>query len=203
MNERNPQNLLEIISKDTKGLGFALHYLTLYSIVIGMEANNVLEFGAGYSTEVILRALDDAGNGHLVSIDRGDHKWDFIEKRLKARLETWRYNFEDIHHIVQNKVYEVCLHDGNHREKEVVADLGVIIPRMKVNGIILLHDTEAGPESLGIQTMKTTNIFSRIPYNLEYCTLPFGCGLTIIRVRHDFGHGKCKLTWSKFGRKKK
>jgi len=46
--------------------GFCRHYMLLYSIVLGMEAKSVFEFGSGYSSKTILKALSKTG-GHLYS----------------------------------------------------------------------------------------------------------------------------------------
>ena len=48
--------------------GLTRHYLTLYSIVLGMESTNVFEFGAGFSTQTIVEALKLTG-GKLTSVD--------------------------------------------------------------------------------------------------------------------------------------
>jgi len=41
--------------------GFCRHYLTLYSMVLGMEAKSVFEFGCGFSSKAILAALEPTG----------------------------------------------------------------------------------------------------------------------------------------------
>ena len=48
--------------------GLTRHYLTLYSIVLGMESKNVFEFGAGFSTQAMVEALKSTG-GKLTSVD--------------------------------------------------------------------------------------------------------------------------------------
>ena len=63
-------NILEqIAAKAEKGdTGMSLHYGFLYSCVIGLESKNVFEFGSGFSTHVILHALEKTG-GILTSCD--------------------------------------------------------------------------------------------------------------------------------------
>ena len=77
----------EVLEKQNKGdTGFCRHYLTLYSIIIGMEAKEVFEFGAGYSSYTILKALKETG-GKLTSCDVRksteigvyDPEWNFIQ----------------------------------------------------------------------------------------------------------------------------
>ena len=53
-------NILEqIAAKAEKGdTGMSLHYGFLYSCVVGLESKNVFEFGSGFSTHVILHALE-------------------------------------------------------------------------------------------------------------------------------------------------
>ena len=48
--------------------GLTRHYLTLYSIVLGMESKNVFEFGTGFSTRAMVEALKLTG-GKLTSVD--------------------------------------------------------------------------------------------------------------------------------------
>ena len=53
--------------------GFDLHYPFLYGLIVGMEAKNVLELGAGFSTPVILEALKKT-NGALITCDQRNIK---------------------------------------------------------------------------------------------------------------------------------
>ena len=66
-------NILEqIAAKAEKGdTGMSLHYGFLYSCVVGLESKKVFEFGSGYSTHVILNALEKTG-GILTSCDVTD-----------------------------------------------------------------------------------------------------------------------------------
>ena len=63
-------NILEqIAAKAQRGdTGMSLHYGFLYSCIVGMETKNVFEFGSGFSTHVILHALEKTG-GTLTSCD--------------------------------------------------------------------------------------------------------------------------------------
>ena len=63
-------NILEqIAAKAERGdTGMSLHYGFLYSCVVGLESKNVFEFGSGYSTHIILNALEKTG-GILTSCD--------------------------------------------------------------------------------------------------------------------------------------
>ena len=62
----------EIVKKHhADDAGFCRHYLLLYSIVLGMETKSAFEFGAGFSSRVILKALQKTG-GRLISCEMRD-----------------------------------------------------------------------------------------------------------------------------------
>lgn len=178
--------------------GFSRHYLTLYSIVLGMEAKEVFEFGCGASTKAILAALERTG-GKLVTNDA---------RTLEETGNTWEQlgghrdagRFEYIHgksgtayaRIREGK-FDVVLHDGSHEWRTVARDLRVVARRVKQNGIILVHDTEHLP-TFHLKLAVWLGMFGR---RHDVLTLPYGYGLTIIRILGNRGLGKVALAWKK------
>ncbi len=159
------------------GRGFSRHYLTLYAIILGMEAKEVFEFGAGFSTDTILEALKLTG-GKLTSCD--------IQKQ-KPR-NNWTFTNRDSQSIDIDGTYDVVLHDGSHVKEVVQKDIDKILPRMKLNSLLLIHDTEH-------KDYKLNEV--KINCKHEQVTLPYGYGLTIVRILEDFGNGKVEITWKK------
>ena len=162
--------------------GFCRHYMTLYAITLGMEAQNVFEFGAGFSSYAMLEALKKTG-GRLTSCDivpqKPQDKWNFI-------------NANSLEIFPIKETFDLVLHDGSHEKDVVEQDLKNIIPLMKQDALLLVHDTEH----------KDFQLKEAVENALKYTeheriTLPYGYGLTIIRIKEDFGNGKVEIKWRK------
>jgi len=190
-----------LIRYEDKDCGFAKHQLLLYSLVIGLNAKNVFEFGSGDSTLTILQALDKT-DGKLISCDvpggRGPVKLDKFAKKNpdwdRSRLNYVLKNSKLIEEILrdhaQGIAFDLVLHDGSHTGRIVLHDLQVIVSKMKRNGILIVHDTAHKRPDFGLlkQCKKAME-----PYSHSMTTLPYGCGLTIIRMESDLGNGKVKF----------
>lgn len=178
--------------------GFGRHYFLLYSVVIELEASNVFEFGIGLSTRVMLDALSKTG-GRLVSCANMDPVVARITEDEMCS-DRWTHLFGKSQDILSEKVLnknkvqalDLVLHDGAHTASVVQSDLGLVIPRMRQNGLILVHDTEY---TYGGMLDSVMGALSDVDF--ECVTLPYGCGLTIVRVCSDQGNGKVKLEWKK------
>jgi predicted O-methyltransferase YrrM len=193
LQEKFTEEMLHRIT-EKKG-GFALHNLFLYNLIIGMEAKNVLELGAGFSTRVILSALEKTG-GTLTTCDMRDIKDTGNDPALKEAYSTWTYLQGDTRttlNTLKTKSFDVVLHDGSHEWRTVYKDLRTILPHMKKDGIILVHDTEHLPTFHLKLAVRLALLFT--PH--ERVTLPYGYGLTIIRIKRDFGNDSVSLTWRK------
>lgn len=198
MNEESGSQNIELHPRNlSSASGFTLHYMTLYSIVIGMEAKNVFEFGCGYSSRVILEALKHTG-GKLITnemrdiqntgndqalIDTYKNQWTYLQKRSEEALKN----------DIKGEKFDVVLHDGAHEPQIVMKDIRKIVKHMKQDGLLLVHDTnhEAFPY---LPWAVRLGLF---PYRYEICTVPYGFGLTIIRLKSNLGNGRVKLTWKK------
>jgi len=192
-------NILEqIAAKAKKGdTGMSLHYGFLYSCIVGMESKNVFEFGSGFSTHVILHALEETG-GVLTSVDVNDYKLNTNITEFSKNSERWNFyhgNSNDIFtdENVEFDQYDVILHDGSHIGEEVLLDLNKIYPYLKHDGILITHDTRH--HTLGVDMMGAAEKFAKYK-DLEMCTLPYGYGLTFFRNKGNIDN-KVNLTWRK------
>lgn len=175
--------------------GFSRHYLLLYSIVLGLETKLAFEFGTGQSTKVIIEALKKT-KGKLISNDVRDADiCGITSKDQKKYSDIWQFlqgRSNEVLSNVEESGFDFVLHDGAHDGKTVLEDLQFIIPKMKKNGILLVHDTEYEYEDIrkavGVALQKVKH---------QRIELPYGCGLSIIRIRQDFGNGKVKVSWKK------
>jgi predicted O-methyltransferase YrrM len=176
-------------------LGFARHYLTLYSMVLGLETKQAFEFGIGFSTRTILKALEKTG-GKLTSCDvRSPQQCKVIKKGQPKSPAKWKFyqgRSTEILKDLKLSPLDFVLHDGAHDAWTVMNDLEFIIPKMKVNSLLLIHDTDHKYVEI---TKAVKKALKGIKH--ERVNLPFGCGLTIIKILEDFGHGSIKTTWSK------
>ncbi len=177
--------------------GFRLHYMTLFSVIYGMEAKNVFEFGSGYSSQVILDALKQTG-GKLITVEMRDIEDTGNSKEMLERESArWRFINKDSNKVVKedikNEVFDVVLHDGAHEVGLVIKDIRGIVRRMKQDGILLVHDTD----HKGFPYLRWAVRIGLFPYRYEMVTLPYGAGLSIIRLKSNLGNGRAKLTWKK------
>ncbi|NNM33954.1 MAG: class I SAM-dependent methyltransferase, partial [Gemmatimonadetes bacterium] len=176
--------------------GFHLHYFLLYEIVLGLEVKEALELGAGRSTLMILDALETTG-GHLTTcalnyngprfagLDESPH-WTRVDSPSDHFLKT----------VPDSVAYDFVLHDGSHERAIVHRDLQQIVPHMRQFGMILVHDTQHDKLGKGMAAA----VQSSLDGVAHSCTtLPYGFGLTLIRIEEDLGHGSISLTRAKRG----
>ena len=182
--------------------GLTRHYLTLYSIVLGMESKNVFEFGAGFSTQAMVEALKSTG-GKLTSVDmrplsvRSDIPFNFDNDNK----DIWSFHNGNSLDVVptldHSECYDVVLHDGSHTGTEVTQDLNNIAPYVKSGGLVLVHDTahyDLGPEMRrGVQN---SDVIKK--YKHDGSTLPYGYGLTIVKIFKNPNNDKSvEILWRK------
>ncbi len=168
--------MLDLLKK-AKNRGFEKHYLTLYSMVLGMNAQNVFEFGAGYSSLFILEALKKTG-GKLISCDsRKIDELGLPKEYINSRdnFERWTFYRQYSANVVPriDEKFDFVLHDGSHKAKEVREDLENILPKTK--GLILIHDTEHPQYKMKKEVDRVFGVYDKV-------TLPYGNSLTIVRV---------------------
>jgi len=190
-------NILEDIFQKSKSAstGFSLHYPFLYSCVLGLESKNVFEFGSGYSTHVILNALEETG-GILTSCDVTDYSVNPSITEFTKNSNRWNFyhgNSTEIFNDIELEQYDLILHDGSHVGEEVLVDLNNIYPYLKHDGILITHDTRH--HTLGAGMSKAVDDFVQ-DKDVEYATLPYGYGLTFIRNKANIKN-KVELTWRK------
>uniref|UniRef100_A0A6M3XGP3 Putative methyltransferase n=1 Tax=viral metagenome TaxID=1070528 RepID=A0A6M3XGP3_9ZZZZ len=189
--------IFDMYNKKTRQTGFMKHYLTLFSIVEGLETKNSFEFGAGLSTYVILEALKYTNGKHICCDYRGIKNTymsnEFLENNQGCltylTMDSTTINFENI-----DVAFDFVLHDGSHLPEIVEIDLLNIIPKMKLNSILVIHDTESVVHN---KSLKKPIIDALKNYHYEIVTLSYGYGLTIIRIKEDFNNGEIFTTWVK------
>lgn len=191
-------NILEqIAAKAEKGdTGMSLHYGFLYSCVVGLETQRVFEFGSGFSTHVILHALEKTG-GILTSCDVTNYSDNPNITKFTKQSDRWSFYHGNSNEMFDGDVefeqYDLILHDGSHLPEEVLVDLNNIYPYLKHDGILITHDTRH--HTLGEGMKNAVEEFAK-DKDLEMCTLPYGYGLTFFRNKGNVDN-KVELTWRK------
>jgi len=174
----------------------SLHYGFLYSCIVGMETKNVFEFGSGFSTHVILHALEKTG-GTLTSCDVTNFSDNPNVTDYTKASKRWNFYHGNSNELFADDVdfqqYDVILHDGSHIGSEVLVDLNNIYPYLKHDGILITHDTRH--HTLGDGMMGAAVEFAK-DKDLEMCTLPYGYGLTFFRNKGNVNN-PVNLTWRK------
>ncbi len=164
-------------------------------MVLGVEAKNVLELGAGFSTKTILEALKHTG-GKLTTLDQREIEQTGNGADMLQKFPNWKFvkghsvkNLGEMSH----EPYDLVLHDGSHEWRDVYRDLKKIIPHIKRNGILLVHDTLHKPTFRLLMATKLALLFTRH----EIVTLPYGYGLSVIKILGNAKNGDIVTTWQK------
>ena len=92
--------------------------------------------------------------------------------------------------------FDFVLHDGSHIKHEVRSDIEKILPFMKKNSILLVHDTC----SMNYQDellQGSYEAFENIGIEYEEVTLPYSYGLTIFKITDERMKECVTPTWYK------
>ncbi|MFA5024993.1 MAG: class I SAM-dependent methyltransferase [Candidatus Shapirobacteria bacterium] len=194
---------------DSYCTGLSPFYLMIYSIVVGLETKSAFEFGAGWSTRVILDALKGTG-GHLYSISTDSQKDVMIktemisgnpigpgvhdvEQYYSEYSENWTHCQGKSETYLKNlrtqnikEPFGFVLHDGSHTEEVVYNDLVFILQKMKYNSVLLVHDVLHSHCGKGMRNAVDKALK---PYEYEIATLPYGFGLSIIVLKDNKHNG--------------
>jgi len=175
-------------------LGLAPHYAALWAMVHGLEAKRVFEFGAGGSTRVILDALPE--DGVLISNSTDSRRgycdrFGFTElppphgrwlhlQCLSEDVPAALFGFESLFPAL-----DLVLHDGSHSRDVVFADLSWILPQVRQFGLVVVHDTQyqrCAEGMIAAVIHALVQVERAHDMLFSHTTLPYGAGLTIIRV---------------------
>ncbi len=180
-----PYTTQELFDAFSGGGSFAKHLLTLYSLAIGLNAKVIADIGIGSTTRALLKAAD-ATKGRVYSCDSDKRRYGRLFE-IYPKTKRWRLslvNSLEFIKVLPDGIDLVC-HDGAHDSASVKADLEAIVPKMKQFGLIVLHGTQH-VDFRDELTAVVRDLSERFP--LTAMTLPFSCGLTILRVeRSDLG----------------
>ena len=151
--------------------------LLLYSLVLGLDAQLIYEWGVGQSTKTFLEALKHTG-GHLVSCDwNTEHSWG-LEIEKYAQNWTWhKCSVEEFRKRIDDSLVDICYIDGTHSYNAVSWEVRAFWPFLKDNGLMILHDTissRGGPDRVAAHVAM---------FGIEMIDLQFDSGMAIIHKK--------------------
>jgi predicted O-methyltransferase YrrM len=156
------------------------HLLVLYSLVVGLNAKVIVDFGLGQTTGAIRTAA--AVTGGTV------HTCDFDKRRFEPILaeqdDRWRLYLEPSSAVIPKvpAPIDFVMHDGAHDYTNVKQDLEGLLPKMRKFGIICVHDTQQPDLS---REMLAAIGDASANFAVSITNLPFSAGMAIIRVEES------------------
>jgi glycosyltransferase involved in cell wall biosynthesis len=156
---------------------FYKHLPIICAIAIGMRAQAIINLGIGSSTKA-LRFAAKATGGTVYSCDTDKNGFD---NYFPYKDKHWNLTFRDRKSFLKSfegPLYFV-MYNAVHDYLQLKEDLEIILPKMRTFGIICIHDTQ----HRGIWRKLLYEIKDVLKnWKISYTSLPFCCGLTIIRV---------------------
>lgn len=178
---RPTERVLDLAARDD--LGLAPHYLVLWAVVVGLEAVNVLEFGAGGSTFIVGEALAALGARRRLLSCSMEPPLDIVRRygpMPPGVVWEHRRGLSSALALTDDGHFDLILHDGAHAADVVEADLRLALPHLRRFGLVLVHDTQhsyvGGEMRDALRALHTAP-----PCALSSTTFPYGFGLTILR----------------------
>ncbi|BCX13601.1 MAG: hypothetical protein KatS3mg085_133 [Candidatus Dojkabacteria bacterium] len=176
------------------------HLLTLYSIVKGLNAKNIVEIGFGRSSFVLAKAAH-LNKGKFITCDMRDFSYllsdeekkvtEFIHGKADSvwkRLESTGIDFAFLDYF-SSETWE-----SNFVQNEIKKCFSLL----KENGIICIHDTMVDKYALKkVFNALKTNRFGFHNDDLEVLSLPYNYGLGIIRRLKPSKYGKIEDQFKK------
>ena len=173
----SPYTEQQLMDSFRNGLGFARHLLTIYSLAGGIQAQCILDLGIGSTTKALRLAAKETG-GIVHSCDCDVSRFSEL---LSQQDSTWTLFLGSSEKFI-SKVAEpidFVSHDAAHDYYQVKLDLSLILRKMRKFGIICIHDTQQCDFSGEMLTAIRESLGG---WRFSLVTLPFNCGLTIIRL---------------------
>ncbi|MCL4379219.1 MAG: class I SAM-dependent methyltransferase [Candidatus Marsarchaeota archaeon] len=121
--------------------------LYLYNLVRTKKPSIVLETGVskGFSSRIILEALQRNGKGKLISTEISDNVGNLVTPHLKKRWFLVVDKNGNALSIAMKKVrtIDIFMHDSSHTHDNMLKDFTSALKKIKSNGLILSDDVES------------------------------------------------------------
>ena len=156
------------------------YQLTLYTLAVGLQAKVVYEWGVGYSTLALLRAVQRTG-GKVISCDINEEKAPFVIDHAPDALDRWVFHHLSSEELcaISSEQAELIYIDGCHVLSCVLWEVEHFWPLLKPDGLMVLHDTRTWPDGPG-------EVFWLMrARGLEVLELPYSCGMAVVHKRSE------------------
>lgn len=167
----------EIMTESLMPGSIRAHWPVLHALVVGLKAKRIVDLGIGGTTKVIRTAARLTGG--VV------HSCDYDRPRFQALLnhqtEHWKLALCPSSAFLREMEgpIDFAMHDAAHDLAQVREDLSHLLPKMRTFGMIAIHDTHE-PE-FRTELIDALQDLAR-QHPLSFTTLPYACGLTLVRV---------------------
>ena len=162
------------------------HLLTIYSMVVGLNAKTIIDLGVGATTRALRGAAELTG-GTVYSVDRSEEHYG---EMLAKQTPTWKMfigmSDDFFASLPADLTFDFVMHDAAHDYARVKRDLEAILPRMKTFGLICIHDTQHSVLGEGMYRAVREATEGK---PVTTTTLPYCSGMTIIRTEES-AHGR-------------
>lgn len=166
------------------------HEFFLYSLVRGIKPNRILEIGmrTGISTMAMVQALSDGGitcDYHVCDID---NECGQVIAGLPIPISFHHMPSDELAKVWVDGTIDIFMIDGCHEYSQVRKDFFHFLPYVSVGGFILFHDTNPSEQDKhpgacwdAYRILGDIRDIAAIGA-LEYVTLPYSYGLTVVRI---------------------
>jgi hypothetical protein len=157
----------------------APHLLVWYSLIIGVNAQVIVDLGIGNSTRVARTAARVTG-GTVYSCDHNSVNFGEYDGYTQ---DEWHFACLPVQEFLPKipDPIDVAFHDASHEHDVVYEDLLALFPKMRRYGLICVHDTQH-PRYRLLEAVSEAIDSAAGQQALSYTTLPYGAGLTILRA---------------------
>lgn len=168
---------------DDPGRDMDAHLLTLYTVARFLPARAAVEIGTddGSSTMALLLGVAQVG-GRLVSVDPAACPTAHLRVDTAGFAGHWEHlqaRSVDVVDRFADESLDLVLIDGDHSYEGVCADWLAYERKVRLGGMILLHDKLNTRDFPGIARLINEGIHPHWR-RWECATLPWGWGLTIV-----------------------
>lgn len=175
------------------GYSTSRHLLTLYSMVIGLQAKTICEVGVGRSSFALLLAAK-YNNGHVIMCDRYDYTDLFSdeEKKYLSYFNEQSDKFWDEAEVGLDFIFMDYLSTKKRDAMSCYKEIKKAYKKLKQGGMIAIHDVCEDKYNAGAGL----DLF-REKRDAEVLKIPYCYGLGLIRRTEASPYGKLNHKYEK------
>ena len=139
------------------------HGLILYNTIRNKRPDCVLETGVanGFSTRIILEAMEKNGSGKLYSVDIKNDVGKFVKAGPSKIKKRWNLiinkKMRQLDSLIKRGGLDIFIHDSDHSYKNMIYEFDVAYKRVRSGGLIMSDDTNSNSAFLDFCRSKGLN----------------------------------------------